>query len=127
MCAGQDGFLVLSGRVQLAQQRPAEALDSATRALATATTPLAQADAQRLQGEAHLALKDFNAALQALKNAYDIDHAAARADRIWIDLALMSQAYRGLGQQTLADDAEQRARLAREAAKPPVAAGAKPS
>lgn len=119
-CSREATFLVLAGRVQLAGNHPAEALSTARQALQEGRfgdePDRVRADAQRLAGEALLAQADYAPARDALESAFQSDHAAARAERIWLDLDLLSHAYRGLGQDAEAVDYARRSALARSAA-----------
>jgi tetratricopeptide (TPR) repeat protein len=119
-CMRQAAFLILRGRVLLAQNRAAEALATAHQALAGGSygddPDRERADAQRLAGEAQLSLADYGAAQASLQSAFAADHAAARIERIWLDLDLLARADRGLGHEAEAQDCARRAALARAAA-----------
>lgn len=120
-CVEQGEYLVLDGRILLAQGKAAEALcraGAAQQARFGDDGGRGPADAQRLAGEASLALNDFGAAREALLMAYAADHAAARTERIWLDLDLLARASQGLNRSEEAADYAHRAALARAASRP---------
>lgn len=132
-CSEAGALTVLRARSALAQQQPAVALQLAGQALAmpalAASSPpnlkpqtsAERANALRLQAQAQLALQQPGAALVMASEALQLDRALGLADRVLLDLRLLSQAHAAAGAgdsarhyQLLADRAESAGKALRD-------------
>jgi tetratricopeptide (TPR) repeat protein len=124
-CPDAVALTVLRARAALAQQQPSAALLLTGQALAmpvlaASSTPTLKpqanaerANALRLRAQAQLALRQPEAALAAASEALQLDRALGLADRVLLDLRLLSQVHASAGStesarhyQLLADRAE---------------------
>ncbi|MES1978914.1 MAG: hypothetical protein V4451_12825 [Pseudomonadota bacterium] len=134
-CPDAGALMVLRARSALSQQQPAAALQLAGQALAmpalAASNPptlkpqagAERANALRLQAQAQLALQQSAAALAVASEALQLDRALGLAERVLLDLRLLSQAYAAAGAsdsarhyQLLADRAESAGKALRDGA-----------
>lgn len=132
-CAEAGALTVLRARSALAQQQPAAALQLAGQALAmpglAASSPptlkpqasTERANALRLQAQAQLALQQPAAALAPASESLQLDRALGLAERVLLDLRLLSQAHAAAGAgdsarhyQLLADRAESAGKALRD-------------
>lgn len=132
-CPDAGALTVLRARSALAQQQPAAALQLAGQALAmpglAASSPptlkpqasAERANALRLQAQAQLALQQPGAALEVASEALQLDRALGLAERVLLDLRLMSRAHAAAGAgdsarhfQLLADRAESAGKALRD-------------
>lgn len=99
-CSTHAAIITIGARAALAAGDAASALALGRRALDTtggtaagayADDPRSErANAQRIIGEAALALRDATGAAQALTEALKLDQVLGRADRVWLDLMLLA-------------------------------------
>ncbi|MES2412288.1 MAG: tetratricopeptide repeat protein [Pseudomonadota bacterium] len=113
-CPDAGALLVLHARLALAQQQTAIALKYANDALASAalaaTTPPAlnpqanaeRANALRVRAEAQLAGTQNEAAITSATEALQLDRALGLADRVLLDLRLLSRAHQQAGAEQMA-------------------------
>ena len=132
-CPDAGALTVLRARSALAQQQPAAALQLTGQALAMPTLSVSspptlkpqasaeRANALRLQAQAQLALQQPVAALAAASEALQLDRALGLAERVLLDLRLISQAHAAAGAidsamhyQLLADRAESAGKALRD-------------
>lgn len=132
-CPDAAALTVLRARSALAQQQPAAALQLTGQALAMPTLAASspptlkpkssaeRANALRLQAQAQLALKQPGAALTAASESLQLDRALGLAERVLLDLRLLSQAHAEAGAddsarhyQLLADRAESAGKALRD-------------
>lgn len=132
-CPDAGALTVLRARSALAQQQPATALQLTGHALVlpalAASSPptlkpqasAERANALRLQAQAQLALQQPGAALVAASEALQLDRALGLADRVLLDLRLLSQVHAAAGAgdsarhyQLLADRAESAGKALRD-------------
>lgn len=132
-CPDVGALTLLRARSALAQQYPALALQLTGQALAMPTLATSnlpklkpqasaeRANALRLQAQAQLALQQPGAALVAASEALQLDRALGLADRVLLDLRLLSQAHAAAGAgdsarhyQLLADRAESAGKVLRD-------------
>ncbi|MES2913015.1 MAG: hypothetical protein V4718_16600 [Pseudomonadota bacterium] len=135
-CTDAAALTVLRARSALAQQQPAAALQLAGQALTmpalAASNPptlkpqasAERANALRLQAQAQLALQQPGAAVAVASEALQLDRALGLAERVLLDLRLLSQAHAAAGAgdtarhyQGLADRAESAGKALRDNAR----------
>lgn len=133
VCPDAAALTVIRARSALAQQQPAAALQLTGQALAMPTLAASspptlkpqssaeRANALRLQAQAQLALKQPGAALAAASESLRLDRALGLAERVLLDLRLLSQAHAEAGAddsarhyQLLADRAESAGKALRD-------------
>ena len=118
-CTQAAALAVLAARIALANKDAVGALKLATDALtlpamAASTTPLLQpqasaerANALRVQAQAHAALKAAQASATAADGALQLDRSLGLADRVAMDLQLLADAHRALGNAEKASEYRQ--------------------